>query len=735
MLPSSNTARTYSLLLLLLVAAGLTVSLPGGILEFVFLRVAVMLRASAAGVATLATCCALGIVFLPRTIYMSAGVIERLVLAFGSGVGFLSVITLGLGLVGLTSPAMAWSLAVACWLAGIARLAFLHQRADADASTTQQSLTQQSATPQSVSEQDATPPICWTHRGAFVLSCVGFILLAVTAFAPPLLFDVTEYHLGAWTDYAAHHPPRFTANGHNFYARFPFCLESIYYFGLMLDPAMDFAPKLINAAFIAAASVLIFSILRFWNAGISWRWLGVSLWLAHPVLREVSIDAFIDAPVAFFVAGAAFFALRAQGDERAPGSWLMLSALWLGTALSAKYTVAQTFLFPFLLVLGLPAVRSAWGSRSGRVAVAMAALLMAIPSAAWLGKNVLFYGNPLEPFFCSLFRPGDAAAKAREQFYIAGHYPQSPLTAGYWLTLVPRLREFGWVVLAPAVVAPWIFSGPLRREAMRLLGFVFLSYLLWNLVRESQNRFLLPAILLLVCLGIKALSTLSPGLVRNVTVALLFCWASLHLLHQGLKLAASGEFKYFADFVLEEPFRAARKAGEPLSPREEFYGTNLGALGELLPKIKELPSDAKILLVYEARPYLISRQTVYNTVWDDSDLVRFAANAATAGDVSRELRAAGITHVLVNREELRRYIQQYARPEQLKKLGIDLREDFARAFYATPTPEDQFPPFYRDALWAARRAAILEFLTLSRSKAVAVVGKAPLEIWLAPVMD
>jgi hypothetical protein len=344
---------------------------------------------------------------------------------------------------------------------------------------------------------------------------------------------------------------------------------------------------------------------------------------------------------------------------------------------------------------------------------------------AWLGKNLYFYANPLEPFFERLFRPADAQAIAREKFYIASHYPQGFLSAAYWSSLLPRLHHLEWYVLAPLAGVGLVLK---RRPNGRLLLFCLVAYLLWNLVRESQNRFLLPVMLLLIMLGVQTLQALPAGLVRAVSVWLLALLSVSALVSHAMRIGGGGEFAYLGQLALVQP---ETPEGNLNGARSEFYKKNLGALGEVTAQVNAyLPPESRLLLVYEARPYLFARRTLYNTVFDESVLLELARGASSAEEVRARLRQAGITHVLVNREELRRFIEQYARAEQLARAGI---EDVRSQFHLLATPEDLYPPFFRSASWQALHQPILDFLAQTRSRALFVAGKAPLEVWLAPL--
>src|SRR5690606_2968147 len=121
-----------------------------------------------------------------------------------------------------------------------------------------------------------------------------------------------------------------------------------------------------------------------------------------------------------------------------------------------------------------------------------------------------------------IFRPGDVADIARETFYIESHFPQSFLTASYWTTLPPRLHEFTWLYL---VLCLAIVFNVRRAAGVRVLFFAFVSFLLWNLVRESQDRFLLPAMVLVSSTAIAGAMAIPSNLPRRVlaAVVVIFC--------------------------------------------------------------------------------------------------------------------------------------------------------------------------------------------------------------------
>ncbi|MCX7626506.1 MAG: hypothetical protein N2Z21_09895 [Candidatus Sumerlaeaceae bacterium] len=557
----------------------------------------------------------------------------------------------------------------------------------------------------------------------FALCCAPVI---VSAFAPPLLYDVTEYHLGAFRDYFRDGRLVISPAPNNFYARFPFPIEALYYLGLLLEHPNDFTPKLLNLACVVGIVVLFWQWAGLWRVSRTFRLLGALALLCHPVLLEVSLDAYIDAPVALYVLAVSYglVLLNEHGGTFTREQLIgMLNVLaWLaGSMCVAKYTVDQLYAVPLALAFALPVWRNIRQLPLRWLCVAFA--FFALPLILWLGKNVVFYGNPLEPFFTRLFTPGRLSAVTWERFYIESHYPQSPLSLAYWITLLPRLESVGWLLLAPLAASALVWHKP---GVPRLLLVAIASFMLWNLIRYSQDRFLLPTIVIIILVGVAALEQIPSILSRTVGGAALLLSAALGIVPHVIRVAGGDEFEYFAKFIATSP-------AQNLSARLTFYRKNLGALGELLDQAeRSLPRDAQILLIYEARPYLLKQKTIYNTVFDDSEFLRLIRGVRTSDEITSRLLAAGVTHVLVNNEELRRFIDQYARPQQLRERGIS---DAMREFALIRDPEDLYPPFYLSPDWRRLRQPVIGWLRQLKSRALVVRGHPSAPIYLASLRD
>ena len=711
--PTPRLMRLSRILIPLAAAGALALALTQPEVLFTLLRIREIIGEAMPAIAITIALFATGWLVLPSTVWHQCTAAERTILCLAGGVPLLSCGILVLGLGGWLAAGSVAALLVAVILteAIVATIRYAKNRSLSPNNSG-------ASNPSTLTPSHHASTRALALFAAFLVAS-ALVMLAFASLTPPLIYDVTEYHLGALMDYRlaaavagdVSGAARFVPVPHNFYARFPFPIEALYFAAVQLVPTVEAGPKLLNALFVALCALLLSAWMSNRGAPRALRLWGVAIFLGHAALLEVSIDATIDAAVALLLVGGIASLMRVtpaspDSDPRDSHAFLIPGALLLGGALASKYTTAQIYLLPVGLFIFLPALLAVWrGGRRRTIAIALA--LAGLPLLFWLGKNVLFYGNPLEPFFVRWFRPADTAAAWREQVYINAHFPQSILSAVYWQRLPLRLNAIGWHVLAPLVGLFLALAPPVRaRHNLRLLGVVVGSILLWNLIGESQHRFLLPSIMICIVLAADVMNNLRPILWRNALAALLLLPAAAALVGHAIKLDFSGVPAWAAGY----PPARQQASPQPLPPtprRAAYLAHNLGELGEVMNDANaNLPANARVLMVYEARPWLLHRASVYNTVFDASELLRLAQGARTGPEVADRLRAAGITHVLVNQAELKRFLEQYA-TVALQALGID---DIRAQYDRIATPEDYYLPFHHDPLWKTLRGPVLEFL-------------------------
>jgi hypothetical protein len=259
--------RLSRVLVLAALAGAVALLLVEAPLSFLVERAMTLGAGAFEGLAVVAGALLLGVAVLPRSARTGLCLTETALFAYGCGAALLSCVFLALGLAGaLGQPGIA-AVLLTCAVAGCLRIAWPRiRRVHSSPSEREHPAEAESTGPLPRPDCAKTVTDGRDTVAAWFLSpliACAVLLLVVATYAPPLLYDVTEYHLGALPDYEAAGQggaARFVPMPHSMYARFPFPVESLYFAGALLNPPRDVAPKVINAAFVLANALLMHAI-------------------------------------------------------------------------------------------------------------------------------------------------------------------------------------------------------------------------------------------------------------------------------------------------------------------------------------------------------------------------------------------------------------------------------------------------------------------------------------------
>lgn len=526
-----------------------------------------------------------------------------------------------------------------------------------------------------VSESDSPAAsvrwICLLIIAAFSLN------LIVGAMSPPRDFDVREYHLQGPKEW-------FQAGGiqfleHNVYTSFPFLTEMLSLGGMvLLDDWWDgaLAGKLTLAMFQLLTTLTVFAIARRW-VGSGAAWISATVYIAIPWTTRISLIAYAEGALTFYLVAAIMSALvAASGEQAGRKRLIILTGFLSGSAMAAKYPGVLSVVIP----VGLYLVLSTWRrsgqsveSRASRVrdllqtgAVYSAAVLAAV--SPWLIKNLIDTGNPVYPLMSSVFggvdlgpdfsaRWGPAHSPGNYEILripsdLAGIFFTSTWTSPLLCALVmPSLllvrRQYGvrwiWGSVIWMIVSWWILTHRIDRFWIPILpAMAVLAGSVWTLSRRAAWRtFVLTAVI--VC------SHYQFG----------FCRLPLIGFHAGLLDISKA--------------------------RTEAVRYDIRVLN------KTLPASARVLMVGEAEVFDCDFDLAYNTVFDDSLFERWTSSGRTAlavsektlkppGEILETLARHRITHILVNWGEILRYREpgsygytNFVNPQrflELQRLGV-----------------------------------------------------------------
>jgi 4-amino-4-deoxy-L-arabinose transferase-like glycosyltransferase len=573
----------------------------------------------------------------------------RITLGAGLGLGFLSLLTLGLGLIGLLRPAIAWGLVM-----GLGVLLWRDLRASlVDLRVIQ--------LPQ---------PEGGFQRWLAVYVGVSLLLTFLITLAPPTGWDALVYHLTG--------PRLFIEAGrvtHPIdlpYLGFPQLGEMGFTLGMLL--VGDGVPSLLHFGY-GLLGVLITAALARRTFGKDVAWPAAALLISVPSLLWLMSQAYVDVTLLFY-ATAAFYAftrwreLRAQGDRGGGLKWLWLMGVFCGFSIGVKYTAVA---IPVALGLSL-----LWTSRrdgiwatTGRIAQ-WAAITVAV-GLPWLMENWLTTGNPVYPFFF----PGLYWDAWRAWWYdrpgtgLAATAPWRLLTAPLEATILgteggePYDATIGPLLLAvtPLLAVVW---PSLKREERAMAGhmllFFGLNYGLWlvGLARSAllvQTRLLLPMFGVLAVLGAVALERLT--LLRRPQLAV--DWLARVVVSLALALLL---FSNLATLLQINPLPAILG----LEGRDDYLARRLGAYQLALMAVNDLPPDSRVVFLWEPRSYACQVDC-----WPDALLDRFLHLTHLYPDaraIAQAWREEGVTHVLLYQLGMEVIIEDKFDPVRPRDLAI-----------------------------------------------------------------
>ena len=590
-------------------------------------------------------CLGVGAAVLKRLHADASSLAEEVPFAAAIGLGILAYLMLGVGLLGYLRPWVALALLGLLGVLGWRQMLRLARR--------------------SPSVLTALAP----RRGdALPLSLLLILLLVLTllgALAPAndSDYDSLVYHLTIpklyLQDGRIHSIPWLT------HSNFPFTLEMLYTFGLLLQDQS--LAKLFHFGCGWFTICAVFAFGRRWWGELA-GWIGAAIFAAIPIVAWQMMTAYIELGVALY-AFLAICALSRWFEERARGGgqgWLWVAALMCGWALGVKMLAGGVLLFAIAALLW--ALRTAPDRGRAPRHLATFTLIAVAIAAPWYLKSYLWTGNPVYPFFYEVFGgrywTADRAAlytEAQKAFGL-GTGPLDFLALPWTLTMHSRwffdqpnvLRSFNVYVLVfgPLLLVflpPLVVTGPVGGLGRLSLWFALVFTAIWFGLTQN-GRYLIPILPgLSACAGLAAARLIER---RGIAAA-----AATVALAVGLLAGV------YPTVLLAAP---AARVALGLESRSEYLARVSETYRTFTAVERATPPDAKIFILGdEPRTFYLRRSYVLGNhaeIFSSEDL-------ASAGALLDALTGMGVTHLLIHATTLR---DVGARSGALERLIADL---------------------------------------------------------------
>jgi hypothetical protein len=483
------------------------------------------------------------------------------------------------------------------------------------------------------------PPIERRVVGLATLWLIALVIAAtVTTF-----YDQWHQHLGfpwLWLQEGSIHViPR------NFYSYMPVNSSLMYAFGIGTLGA--WSAQAVHW-WSGVVTVLICGLLGRRVVADGGGWWAVLFVATTPNVVHLAASGGSDLVVTMFAAGAWLALLKTTDDDPHPVRWWLLAGGLAGMAAGTKYTALGTVVLPLAaggIVLHRPWLASA---RTGFLRGSGAATLGGIVTfGPWVIRNLAATGAPLFPFLTGPFQNWikvDREALAAFAAELSGFeldlaHVVDGIGLGTVTSPVGGFAPAGLLWLG-AAAATLIVIPRMGRTAAALAVGGLVGIFFW-IIGLQVVRYLLPALVPLAAVfggGVAtAVRTATPPARRAVAVlvAVAVAWNLTTMLHPvgfqrlGCSLGVN-----------------------PVQPLLERWVSSSLAFDA----VRELPADARILLVAESRAFGFERAVELENPYPfgDTRLESLARTHPSPDSMAAELAADGITHVLTNRWEARR---------------------------------------------------------------------------------
>ncbi len=558
---------------------------------------------------------------------------ERLVIDTAMGLGALSLVILGLGIFQLYGYFWVFSIILA--LAGITGLTLLLR--DTLSRSPEEKVSGQGAAETTAGDVSGRGVAETTRakngRRASIVLWVLFGLLFIAAAIPAMTpasmsdWDSLAYHLAVPKLYLQH--GGIYKIGIMSHSHFPMLVEMLYLPGLALGIAG--AGKMVSfwITVLMVAAVAITASCHFGGKSVPLAALAIA---GMPIVLWEATTGYVDTAPALYTVLAVYFLLKYLDapDLRS----LVGCGVAAGFCASTKMTglAIIPLLVAWLLAGRLAAARKIeW---KGALALAFAGAVVALP---WYLKSIIYTGNPVYPFFYSIFGGDGWSAQ------LAKHYAEQQALFGMGHNLPSLLlAPFDLTFYSGAFYdKPGLFIGPLMLAAVpvllvarygsrKLVGLllVFLAHVgIWFALTQ-QSRYLIPAFALL--------AMLVAGLLyqdERLRRARSMMWAVL------------GATALFGVCTLVPQVQSAAPYVLGTESQDEYLSKTIDLYDAQHYINRNLPPNAKIALYGDTRGFFLDRDYVWA---DPGHSVTYTRNFGSTIELVSFLKSRGITHALVN---------------------------------------------------------------------------------------
>ncbi|MFW6129533.1 MAG: hypothetical protein ACOC56_00025 [Atribacterota bacterium] len=492
----------------------------------------------------------------------------------------------------------------------------------------------------------------WRYSILFYFLIIVIIFNFIMCFTPELFYDALVYHIGIPKFYKVYHkiiPTPFVHAGH-----FPLNTSMLYLWGIMLKDEM--VAKLINFSFGGLIILHAFAFCKkYFNSTRMGLISGIIFYLT-PLVAVKLWATNSDIGLTYFTtlalyAGVNYFYCD---SKKAANVWVILSGIFTGLLLGAKYT-GIFFAFAISLIIVKKNFRKIflWS---------ITGFLLFSP---WLIRNYVSTGNPVYPFLTGVF---DEKDMFEIKFGGSGYgkkFFSNPLKGGKGIKQIKKIfiypfnvsikgggntkpfrsiEYYGVGIHYLAFLILLLFITDKDKKYLKPgIYFAVVSYMFWSLFANSM-RYYMPGLFIL---GAGSSYFIVKADKKNKTfgTVLITIFSIIAVSNFLLILPVARTVYQPGKSLLDKEFRekliANTRPGLPYPSYSAYKYIN-----------KNLSEDAKVLIFGEAKTFYINRKFIKGEAKSLTPIIEFLRKSSSAQDFYKLLvNKYNITHLLVNQKE------------------------------------------------------------------------------------
>lgn len=471
------------------------------------------------------------------------------------------------------------------------------------------------------------------------LAIIAAVLMSLylTSMLPPYASDEIAYHMPEAKLIAESHHFYLNLGGHYFYGNIPKLVEVLFalgitLFGYALAHLLHFVFLL---AFLATAGGLIGRLYGY-RSGTLFVFLLV---FYNELVWNASVG-FVDAAAVGLEVSGLLYALNWLENRRRRS--FLYSALLFGIAMSIKYSPLATLGFSLLVILLDLVVKRFSLKNITRMLLPFIIILFLFGGFFYL-KNIVLYGNPFYPLYFGHRGVGEQAylglVNAIQQF--------GPKSFGNFIRTPFNFYTFNQIyVFLGFCIFPLVLTvREHRRFNILLFSYILTYWLYWFFLATHQIRFLMPAVIAILCAAAIFLGKLKSSFLPLALFAILVIGVSFNRHYKSYYF--SNSLKLFKDNMIIRQDKIPYALGRETA--ESFLAGQYGCQYSVFNAAKS-----------EGPGSIIDNWSVWHDpavgfFAVDNKLVEFRAESSFS-DIKRELEAKNIRYLYIKSDTKARHL-------------------------------------------------------------------------------